>query len=280
MPLSLPPKPGIDPGASPETPKLQLPYQNEIFRSAQTASRNEDRTSSFDTWNTDRTPSNTGRLMTSLQPAINQSVRKYIKNADPVAMAHAKRLVIDALPRYDSSQTQIETFIDRQIQPIVRWQSRRNGITKLPDKVKMDATAIGNATRELERETGRPPSIRQIADYTGMPIGKIEKIRKFDRTMLAGSHEVGQDDSGTISVEDQGVFDDQKAADSWLRLVRDDLSPIDQLILEHTTGIDGADVLSNTALAKKLKLSPGAISQRKARIQLMLDKEDDLSPFQ
>lgn len=281
MPINIPSQPGIDPGSKPSPPRLKLPYENQLFRGPQQASREEARTGAFDAWNKEQTPANTSALLSSLQPAIRKSVMKYIGTDDPVSMAQAKRLVIDALPRYDSRQAQIETFIDRQIQPIMRWHSRRKSTVKMPDKMKMYAASIGNATRELEREFGRPPSSRQIADYTGLPLNKIEQVRKADKMLLTGSYEFGSgDDEDVVTVEDQAVIDDQASANAWLQYVHDDLSPIDQAILEHTTGLNGADVLSNTALAKKLKLSPGAISQRKARIQALLDREDELSPFQ
>lgn len=281
MQINIPSQPGIDPGSKPTPPRLKLPYENQLFRSPQQASREESRTNAFDLWNKEQTPANTSALISSLQPSIRKSVMKYVGTDDPVTMAQAKRLVIEALPRYDARQAQIETFIDRQIQPIMRWHSRRKSTVKLPDKMKLYASAIGNATRELEREYGRPPSSRQIADRTGLPLKRIEEVRKFDKALLSGSYEVGSDDGDDIvTIEDQAVIDDQAAANAWLQYVHDDLSSIDQAILEHTTGLNGADVLSNTALAKKLKLSPGAISQRKARIQALLDREDELSPFQ
>ena len=45
------------------------------------------------------------------------------------------------------------------------------------------------------------------------------------------------------------------------------LRPISQSILEHTAGLHGRPILSNQELAAKLRLSPGAVSQRKAKIQ-------------
>jgi len=49
--------------------------------------------------------------------------------------------------------------------------------------------------------------------------------------------------------------------------------------MEHTLGMHGKRVLSNQDVARKLKLSPGAISQRKARIQSKMDLAEDLKVF-
>jgi DNA-binding NarL/FixJ family response regulator len=46
--------------------------------------------------------------------------------------------------------------------------------------------------------------------------------------------------------------------------------------MEHTLGMNNKKVLSNQEIARKLGLSPGAISQRKARIQQLLDRREDL----
>jgi hypothetical protein len=59
--------------------------------------------------------------------------------------------------------------------------------------------------------------------------------------------------------------------ESWHEFVYHDLDPIDQVILEHSLGLHGKQVLPNQDIARKLKLSPGAISQRKVRIQDQLN---------
>ena len=100
----------------------------------------------------------------------------------------------------------------------------------------------------------------------------------MDKHLLVGSRELGLGEE-TVRIDDQAVADDQTSTDSWLRFVRDDLTDIDQQILDHTTGIGGAKVLSNKQLARRLQLTPGAISQRKLKIQAILDREEELSPF-
>ena len=271
-----------NPKKSTPTTKLTLPYNGQLLSSRPNYLQpTADGQDPYADWKTDPSPGNTSRLLSHLQPAIDKSLYRYVGKPDPLMRAKAKRLVIDSLGRYDPNQSKLETFIDRQIQPIVRWQSRRSQVVKMPDKVRMQAIAIGRATRELEREHGREPSVHQIADFTGLPVRTVERIQNTDRRTLAGSMTLGNDaDGDQIYVEDQGVYDDQAASDAWLRFIRDDLTPIDQKILDHTTGLGGAVILKNRELAARLKLSPGAVSQRKAKIQTMIDRQDDLSVFQ
>ena len=63
---------------------------------------------------------------------------------------------------------------------------------------------------------------------------------------------------------------------SWVEFVYSDLNSTDQYILERSMGLHGHAVLSPGQLAKDLKLSPGAISQRMQKIQNKLDQRDEL----
>jgi len=48
------------------------------------------------------------------------------------------------------------------------------------------------------------------------------------------------------------------------------------VILEHSTGLFGQPKLSNNDIARKLSVTPSAISQRRLRIQNQLDMQDEL----
>ena len=62
-------------------------------------------------------------------------------------------------------------------------------------------------------------------------------------------------------------------------MVYQGLSPLDQRVMELTLGMRGNKKLSNQEIAAKLNRSPGAITQRKTKIQQLLDQEQKLSPF-
>ncbi len=54
-----------------------------------------------------------------------------------------------------------------------------------------------------------------------------------------------------------------------------DLDPYDQVILEYGLGLNGSPKLPAAQIARRLKLSPGAVSQRASRIQQQLDELED-----
>jgi hypothetical protein len=61
--------------------------------------------------------------------------------------------------------------------------------------------------------------------------------------------------------------------------VYQDLEPTDQQILEMTLGMNNRRKMSNLDIAKALNRTPAAITQRKMKIQKLLDQEQALSPF-
>jgi hypothetical protein len=89
--------------------------------------------------------------------------------------------------------------------------------------------------------------------------------------------------AATIDPEQGGIAShlpgSRDASDAWVSIVYNDLPTIDQKIMEYTLGLHGHKKLNNQEIAKKLNRSPGSISQRKVKIQQILDQESDLSPF-
>lgn len=257
----------------PTQAKLRLPAQGEIFGKGVQAQQGNP----FDAWTKDRNPQNQAELLRSLEPSMRNAAIKYAGNDDPITMGEAKYLVVKALPKYDPSRAKLETFVDRQLQPLIRWRSRRSRVMKIPDRAILDLQRIDAAVKELEIEYGREPDTIMIADHTGLSRRRIAELRAKASGTVNSSFEYTSDDDQATYAGDLAVKGNN--FDSWVRLVRDDLPHIDRFILEHTLGLDGLPKLGNSEIAKKLKISAGAVSQRKARIQQKLDMQADLSPF-
>lgn len=257
-------------------PKMTLPFKGKMVRS--NASMSKDVDELFGQYQRTNGRKELGALVKGLKPSIDKAIYRHVGAPDAVLRGQAKKLVAAAMPKYDPNLASLETFVSQQTRPLIRYQSRRKRVVKTPDELQMQATTVGNAYRAFEAENGRSPSNHELADATGINLKRLKKIREFDQQVMAGSTLTGAE--GESQLGDGGVYDDATASMSFVNLIRDDLPPIDQAIMEHTLGLDGAEVLSNTALAKKLNLSPGAVSQRKAKIQGILDTETNLNPFQ
>ena len=62
----------------------------------------------------------------------------------------------------------------------------------------------------------------------------------------------------------------------WHEFVYNDLNEVDKAIMEYTLGLHGIKQLPTTEIAKKLNISPGAVSQRAQRIQAKLNQREEL----
>ena len=75
-------------------------------------------------------------------------------------------------------------------------------------------------------------------------------------------------DGGQMVAGDQAIASND--LDLWKRAVYHDLEPVDQFIMQHTWGIYGAPPLSTKSIADKLRITPGAVSQRRSKIDAYL----------
>ena len=108
---------------------------------------------------------------------------------------------------------------------------------------------------------------------------RIRKIRAFNQPVSEGmtTQEVPEESYGgdVASV----IPGDHRAADAWFDFVYGDLSPTDKLVVDMTLGRNGRRRTSTQEIARKLNITPGAVSQRAAKIQAMLDKRHEYGGF-
>lgn len=232
----------------------------------------------FGAWRKAPDPKNFGKLLTAVNPYVENSVKYYTGKSDPVAVSYGRRLAAEALQKYDPERgTSIQTYLTRQLQPIVRWNAKRSIAVHIPERMVAEYGSIRKAEEELYAELGRPPSTEEVADFTGIPTRRIAKVRAASPVIMAGSHVIKEDDEDVVTAEDLPVEVDKSM--EWAQYVRQGLSDVDKVIVDHTLGLNGLPVMSNTKLAGKLGITAAAVSQRKAKIQAILDRQSELSPF-
>ena len=140
----------------------------------------------------------------------------------------------------------------------------------------IDQGHLEQARIELADSLGRDPSMTELADRSSISIKRINYLKNFNNPLAEGTI-LG----ANAANPDAGSFlpTVQQNSGVWDELVYDDLGDTDKKIMEWTLGMHGEKSLANSVIAKKLRLSPGAISQRKQNIQKMLDQQQELSPF-
>jgi len=212
-------------------------------------------------WTKDKSHDNLKSLIDASKSNINKAVQMYVGHDDPAARSHAKLLAVKAFKSYDPKKgTQLRTHFLNQLQPLRRFAARRRMVFSVPEGVQQDMAGLNTAKKELFDKLDRDPTDIELADFTGISVPRIRKLRKrkFDSA-----------EGGLVNEEGeifQAVTQEPNSLDTWSEFVYHDMNPTDRKIYEWRTGYNGRKMLSNNEIAKKLRLSPGAVSQRVAKI--------------
>ena len=232
----------------------------------------------FNAWHKEPTPQTSGAMLRQLQPVIDRGIQAHVgKAAGPTIRSHARKLTLSALKTYDPHKARLSTHVLNHLQGLRRIQRSSTQVLKIPERVALDRARLDEATAELEDRLGRLPSTAELADHTGLSLRRIQRIRKVVMPMSEGQFRSRTDAGGEAMGFAPAV--QQEPSQAWLELVYEDLSPVNQKVLEYSLGLYGQPQLPNHEIAKILGLTPGAVSQRRRQIQQLLDRERELSPF-
>lgn len=216
-------------------------------------------------------------MLTAVRPILDKTVRHYTGGNSPVALGKARSEAIRVLRNYDPKQSAPQTYLSNNLRGLERWQSARTNGVRIPSRASQHSVQLERLSQELEDKLGRPPSSAELAAKSDFSIEAITNLRRFGRP-TAGSSMTGEmDGDSPLVAEDQMLRpQDDKA---WLEMVYEDLNDKDRIVMEHTLGMFGQQKLSTSALAKRLKISQGAVSQRRKRVQAYVDRAMEVNPF-
>ena len=251
-----------DTPATPTTPRTMLESEFEPHYTA---------------WKADPNPKNAQTLLKTVNPVVTSAMRTFAGNAaaSPTLRSKAKLLVLDALPRYDPTKSKLRTYLMTNLQSLHRATAEENQIVSVPERVRLNQHKLYTASQDLTDKLGREPSDQELSTHTGLSLKRLEHVRKSQGSLAEGQtrsvNEEGEEVSGGPAVMSQ----DNNS--TWLRFIYADLDPRDQFIMEHTLGMHGKGVIPKGEIAKRLGVSAGAVSQRAARIQQLIDSKEELA---
>ncbi|NBT75265.1 MAG: hypothetical protein EBT15_04710 [Betaproteobacteria bacterium] len=237
--------------------------------------------SAYAQWQTTKTPETNTALLGTIQPVIDTAVMSYAgQNASPTIRSRARLMALKALDTYDPKRGNVRTHLLSQLQSLRRLTAQSQNIISIPEQVGLDYSRLNESEAELRDQLGRDPTDDELADHTGLSTRRIQKIRAFNQPVSEGmtTREVSDEESygGDVASNIPGST---RSADAWFNFVYEDLSPVDKLIADMTLGRNGRRKTSTQEIARRLNITPGAVSQRAAKIQAMLDKQYTQSGF-
>jgi len=229
----------------------------------------------YNTWKQDPTPVNASALVTAAQPMITSMVKPL--GDSPALRNRAKQLVLTAAGQYDPEKASFRTHVMSQLQGLKRIATKQELPINVPERLLLQRRQLNEAHATLEDQLGREPSDTELADYTNLSTSRIAKVRSYVRPVSEGYYDerTNQDGdvSGTPTVESstpQSILEEY---------VYTDLQPRDQLIFDYALGRNNRPRLNSRDIAIKLKVTPGAVSQRLSAIQQRFDQLQDIELF-
>jgi len=223
-------------------------------------------------------PTTTGQLLRAVDPVIQSGMKAYAgKNSNKILKSSAKKIALQAFSSYDPTQGTLKNHLLTNLQGLQRQAAKQTQMIHVPERVALEKQTLDQVEREMRDELSREPSSLEIADRTGLSLKRQKYIRGY-----APGFAQGQFAAMTAGEEGDGVDPAVVQANPIVakaELIYHDLDPVNQTILEYGFGMHGRQRLPVGQIARKLNITPGAISQRSAKIQAMLDELSDTGIF-
>jgi len=214
-------------------------------------------------WDKDRSNDNLNALMETAKPVIDKAITSYAPGSSPAVKSQAKILTRRAIESYDPKRgTKFQSYLYTQLQPLQR-EAMSYDTLYTPERVRFDLRQVRDASRQFTEHNGREPNDDELADSMGISKRRIAHLRRFDKMVLGEGRFTPEDDDE----DDAALPETQQAGRVWQQAVYEDLSNIDKLIYDLKTGRNGRTKAMKVGdIAKKLKMTPSAVSQRLKRI--------------
>jgi len=219
----------------------------------------------YDVWLQKPTQANLGRVVDSLKPTIDSAMTTYVgAGASPITRSRARYLAIGAIRSYDPTRgAALKTHVMTQLHPLTRYAVQSTQPVKMSERRLRQLKSLQDAEQGFEETHGREPSDAEMADTLGLSIKRINRIRSYATPFI------GTDAADAVAgaAPDTNYVDPE---DVWIDYVYYDLDDTNRRILDWKLGRNGQPVLSNVEIARRLKVSPAAVTKRAARIQAKL----------
>jgi len=226
----------------------------------------------YDVWAKAKTPKNLRAVIDDNRPTIDKALKSYAGGMPGNNIRRrAELMAAEAVKTYDPQVgAQLHTHMMSQLQGLRRVAAKFADPMPKPDRLRLESAKMEADKLELADVLGREPSLEELAEHGGYDARKIRKMQMRNRATVAESSLIPED--GNEGDEYMpGVRRNDPAA-VWMDYVYHDLDDIGRIILQYRTGYNGVQKLSNQDIAKRLNMTPAAVSKRANQIQARLDE--------
>lgn len=227
----------------------------------------------YEEWLADKTPENMAKILDAFAPTINSEITRY-EGSRNLLRSRARVLTVKAVKSYNpASGARLQSWVVTNLKPLARYGQRQRDV-RAPEMAIRQAAAVDRVTRELRDDLGRDPTDDEIADEIGISPKRVAYVRDKARASVAS----GSLDEISVSGEQGSVAPAVVETDPVpfaTEAVYMSLSPEDREVFDGMTGGHGKPMIGGTGLARKLGISPAAVSARASRIAGMISEVAD-----
>lgn len=215
----------------------------------------------WDRWQKEPTEENFQTVLQGLKPTIDSALFSFGQGDESLRL-QANIMATKALRSYDPKKNVLlKTHVYNNLKGLQRVRAERGRMIHVPESRLLDQHNIARYKQDYREKFGADPSLAQIRDDLGI---------SSKRVMLAEG--VMLESMETASEKGDVLVAPQNANDVWLDYVYHDQDEIGRKILEWTTGYNGRERLKKTEIARRLKISPAAVSKRISSILRKLEE--------
>lgn len=214
-------------------------------------------------WQKKSTPETTKQILDFIKPTIDSARHTYTPGQQNTFRLKATSYALQSLRNYDvTKKVSPKTFVFSNLQRLNRLRRQRQNIIHIPQNQVYMKQLLDSKAAQLQSDLGRQPTDQELSQALYISRRKLDKLRQQSSVTI--SQTMSQDPQGHQMLGASDVTDRD-----YYNYVYSSVSPIDKKIMQWTSGY-GTKPLSNNQIAEKLHISPGAVSQRKNRIQQLM----------
>ena len=217
---------------------------------------------SFTTWQQDPSEDNLTALFKDTDPVITAALRSF-GGSNEGLKTRAKILAVDAFKTYDPSKgAALNTHVYNHLKGLNRFRAERDVAIHIPENVRLNAEAVRKFQAEYKEDHDTEPDDIEIGDALGLSVKAVAKTRESGESPASTK----ETEKGDLPGQPQ---DPQKV---WMDYVHHDLDAKNRKIFQWTTGYGNTQLLAKKEIARRLGISPAAISLRINKIMGMLNQ--------
>lgn len=212
-------------------------------------------------WKRHKQPRLTSYILKKLQPSIQSAITSYSGTSASQMTIPAAKITLQALQAYDPKKgASVSTHVFHALKRLNRIGAARQNIVHIPQNARLLYGSVCREQALLQDKLGRQPTIQELADKTGISQKKLKSIFQSQTTVSQSSTQNLYQGKDAVGVSDLTDSD-------YIKYVYDASDPVNKKIIQWSTGLFGRKPISSTQIARKLRMTPSAISQRKTKIQ-------------